>query len=258
MYTNALRDAHAIGWETGGAVVFFLCCLLLLWHYREKDTVAAGVLIPYVPVTMLVVYFPLLANIISSKFATGSVYIRLHWLFFMIPVTAASFTELIGNNKKRIKRIIPFLLLILLIHPYYQGYFSQAESAYKIPDTSIDVSNLILSDCGETPSRVLIQWHENVNPYFNDDTSASSEFHYGIRMYASNLILNYCILTEETWSSEGFDLTSYIPTPYDYIVVRDEEILKDGCSKLGYELMDTVDGYAVFKRGNTAVYNEKE
>ena len=84
----------------------------------------------------------------------------------------------------------------------------------------------------------------------NDDTSESSEFHYGIRMYASNLILSYCIVTEDMWTTNGFDLSPYIPTPYDYVVVRDKDPLKNGCTSLGYDLMDTVDGYAVFRRGN--------
>ena len=38
---------------------------------------------------------------------------------------------------------------------------------------------------------------------------------------------------------------------FDYVVVRDEEVLKDGCSNIGYDLIDTVDGYAVFRRGST-------
>lgn len=247
MYTYALRDAHAIGWETGGAVVFFLLCLTILWHYREKDSVAVGIFIPYVPVALLVIYLPLLSTLVSSNFGSGSVYIRFHWLFLMIPVTAAALAVLIGNNKRRF-RILPLLLLVFLIHPYYQGYFTPAENVYKVPDESIDVADLILSDCGENPSRVLIQWHENASPWNNDDTSQSSEFHYGIRMYASNLILSNITITEEMWTTEGFDLAAYMGRTYDYVVVRDEPPLKTGCTALGYELMDTMDGYAVFRR----------
>ena len=73
----------------------------------------------------------------------------------------------------------------------------------KVPNVAIDVSDLILTDCGEAPVRVMIQWHENVDPRFNDDTSESSEFHYGIRMYAPNLILSNITITEETWSAES-------------------------------------------------------
>ena len=43
----------------------------------------------------------------------------------------------------------------------------------KVPNVAIDVSDLILTDCGEAPVRVMIQWHENVDPRFNDDTSDS-------------------------------------------------------------------------------------
>ena len=248
MYTYALRDAHAIGWETGGAVIFFFLCFIIFWHYREKDSVAVGIVFPYVPVSLLVVYFPLFADIVSIKYDSGSVYIRLHWLFVMIPVTATTLAVFIVNSKKK-KRIIPLLLLVFLIHPYYVGYYTPAENVYKIPDAAVSVSDIIISDCGETPVHVMVQWHEDVNSWFNDDTSESSEFHYGIRMYASNLILSYCIVTEDMWNAEDFNLGVYINAPYDYIVVRDEAPLKTGCTSLDYELMDTVDGYAVFRRG---------
>lgn len=247
MYTYALKETHWIGWETGGAFAFFLICLLVLVYYRKKETAVYGFFFPFVPAAMLVVYCPLFADRVRSAFDSGAVYIRLHWLFFMIPLSAAALAVLIGSGQWKTWRLIPLLLLLLLLHPHDWDYFLPAENAYKIPDAAIEVSDLILEDCGETPVRVMIQWHENASPYFNDDTSVSSEFYYGIRMYASNLILSFCTVTEEMWNAEGFDLAAYIPPNYDYVVCRDEQVLKDGCAALGYELMDAADGYAVFR-----------
>ena len=121
MYIYSIRDAHTIGWETGGAMVFFMLCLLILWYYRKKDSVVTGVFIPYVPVALLIVYCPLLASRISSSFPKGSYYIRFHWLFLMIPVTAAGITVWIKNGKRRLRYVLPFLLLIFIIHPFYIG-----------------------------------------------------------------------------------------------------------------------------------------
>lgn len=246
MFTYALRDAHSIGWETGGGFLLFLFCLILLWIYRRKEPDAAGFFLPFVPASMLVVYFPLFADAVRKAFQTGSVYIRMHWLFFMIPATAAAMTVVIGSERLRIRRWIPFLLLILIVHPHAFGYFALAENAYKIPDAAVQVSDMIMDDCGETPVRVMIQWHENASPGFNDDTSDSSEFHYGIRMYASNLILSYCIITEDRWNAEGFDLAAYINSTYDYVVCRNEPVLTEGCLSLGYEALGEAGDYRVF------------
>ena len=157
----------------GRYVLLYLITLIISVIYI-KDKTNKSLLVNYTLIIILIVFNPIIANILD-KFLSGGVYWRTFWCIPIGITIAYIFTEVLFNSKVKYKKIIIIICFIGIIifsgeFVYQNDAFSKVDNWYKLPDEEVEIIYAILenSDKDKTP---LVFAPPEINAHIRQITS---------------------------------------------------------------------------------------
>ncbi len=261
-------DIQLHKWIYAGWAVVYVISLFLMFKNRNSWGINVKKVIVLIALSVLLFFCPLTVKLVYGRMLPGfAEYERLSWLFFVVPVISYTFVKVIYGLKKRqrIKGIIAFITFCFILSesPFFTRYYKGIENNNKVPDYVIEIGDAITEDGGcydgtlygvrqvakddkgnWIKPKVLFQLDEQYNIHFGDD------LRYGIRQYASALVLSEVVIPESTYNSSSFNLAEYANLlNYEYFVCSDNEYLRNQAEECGFELLKEVDDYVVYRNG---------
>lgn len=234
-------------WHLLGYLICLVICIFIEKENRKQ------ILIPFI-LSVLVVFNPIMYQLIGTKFLSG-VYWRFFWIFPTGVVVAVASVFLISHLKKKWQKAILLCGLLIAIawcgNPLLSdGNYEKAENAYEIPQSVIDVCDVILEDAdGErvkaiVPNEMLIplrQYTSQIGLFYGRNvTGFISDANY------------YQMLAFEIMSSSEPDVYNLTlmarGSEIDYIVFNNNfHLLPEDMEQYGYEFFNSMDGYDIYK-----------
>lgn len=242
-------------------VLFLLSLAFLLFAEKNKRRRAIFV---YTPFTLLFLFFfPIFRKVfVRLMSGEGDTYYRVLWLIPMgviiayagVKLAALLYDKLKGKISSGqcnwMKRAVLASLAIAIAfcgkYVYASQYMSKAENLYHIPQTVIDICDLIAPEEGE----------ERIWSVFPTDLV------YFVRQYDTNIQMLYGReMVEPKWQyAEPVHTIMNNPTIIDieellkltreryctYIVLPNNKDVTEAPENFGLELLDTIDGYPVY------------
>lgn len=230
---------------TGMLAALFLTALLYLFvTEKNKNT---RILFLYMPVLTLLIYFsPPFAAIVYA-FTGEETYYRLLWLVPVTPVLAYSAVKILMECGKKTRLWIGTAMVgILLLSGqlvYKSPYFSSAENRYHVPQTVVEICDMISQED---------RYVKAVFP---------AEFLTYVRQYESRIWMPYGREILVTRWGFQYDLYELMEAPVpdvkliaaeardqgcQYIIISEKKPLSGSFTDYGYELLASVGGYGVY------------
>jgi hypothetical protein len=235
-------------------IVLFLLSLVFLL-FMEKDKRRRAIFV-YTPLSLLFLFFfPIFRKVfVRLMSGEGDTYYRVLWLIPMgviIAYAGVKLAALISSNQcDWMKRAVLAALAIAIAfcgkYVYASQYMSKAENLYHLPQTVIDICDLIAPEDGE----------ERIWSVFPTDLV------YFVRQYDTDIQMLYGReMVEPKWQyAEPVHTIMNNPTVIDieellkltreryctYIVLPNNKKVTQAPENFGLELLDTIDGYPVY------------
>lgn len=246
------RDVIALyfGQSIYGAFYLLACFYLFYKRPELKKKLLA-------PILLLIGMFAIpktSAFIVSYMFETGGVYWRYFWLLQVHVLIAAAVVEVLYLDKKRIKYVLPLILVVLAFSGNFvfnRYNFQKAENPYKIPDEIIEICQLIKEDAGEG--------------YLSERlTVAPTQISGWMRMYDGDICLLYGRYAsyEYTKNEDTEEIDAYLSNgtgslsesldkieenKCSYLVIRNELKSEEEFNDREYYILGEVENYTVYK-----------
>ncbi len=232
---------------TGLKLLLFLT--LLMWVYllvREKER-RNRVMFVYAPLIILVLFlFPLSRKVFVAAGLDPETYYRILWTIPMGMITVYGFCRLFEGHR-RIGAVIGAALIGLCGSYVYQSdYISKAENRYHIPDTVIEICDLI------EPENAAARVSAVMPPeliHFVRQYSARIHMPYGREMLVQRWAY-YNAVYEAMEGSEILDLEKLLKATREeycqYIVLSPGRECRQEPAACGLELVGEVDGYRIY------------
>lgn len=165
-FDNATGDGKFI-------TLYFITLVIAFMYIKDKDN--RTFLINYVIVIILIVFNPIVANILN-KILDGGIYWRMFWCMPLGITVAYIFTEIIFNNENKYKKVLVSMCLIGIIifagETTYRGdIFYDTDNWLKLPDEHVEIVYTILQDMGEGNEEVLLFAPPEINAHIRQITS---------------------------------------------------------------------------------------
>lgn len=259
-------DIQIHKWINAGWIVVYIISLLIMYKNRSEWDIKLKKVLLLIGVSIVLFFCPLTVKLIYGHILPGfAEYERLSWLFFVVPTIAYTLVKIIDglHKKQQIKGTIVFIVFcfLLSVSPVITRAYKGTENINKVPDYVIEISDAITNDSGcygekmygvrqvatdekgkSIKPGVLVQLDEAYNKHTGD------ELKYGIRQYASPLVLNEVVIPETTYNSNSFNIAKYANLlDYEYFVCTNNEYLRKQAEKFGFELLKETDNYVVYK-----------
>ncbi len=243
-------------------IVLFLLSLVFLL-FMEKDKRRRAIFV-YTPLSLLFLFFfPIFRKVfVRLMSGEGDTYYRVLWLIPMgviiayagVKLAALLYDRLEGrvsaNQGDWVKRAVLAALAVAIAlcgkYVYASQYMSKAENLYHLPQTVIDICDLIAPEDGE----------ERIWSVFPTDLV------YFVRQYDTDIQMLYGReMVEPKWQyAEPVHTIMNNPTVIDieellkltreryctYIVLPNNKEVTQAPENFGLELLDTIDGYPVY------------
>ena len=232
------------------AVLFVLSWIYLLITEKNKTRRLLFVVTPILIVLLFL--FPLSRKLFVALGLDGETYYRILWTIPMGVITVYAACRLFAKHK-RIGLLVSAALIILCGNYVYNSiYISKAENPYHIPDTVVDICELIAPQ-SENEHVMVVVPEELV--YFVRQYDARIRMPYGREMIASQWDYYNPVhaVMEET---EVIDMEKLIEACREvycqYIVISPTRKVDGDPEKLGLLFLADIDGYRVYKDPVTA------
>lgn len=241
---------------SGPTAVFCLMILLLMIKISDNKKLKIYIFYPILA-ELLFIFNPISINIfVNTGLLAETRYVRLFWLLQMGVLIASAACECfcrLQSSEKGMRLFLGILLSAVIIlmgrYTFSKENYQMATNIYKLPDGVIEVTNVIRNACmeeGKSVSEVRIAVPVSLAPY--------------IRQYDGNIKMLYGRNIENDLASASVqrlmqenELSSYHISFYakeklcDYVVLENNKPLTEPFEEYGYELVDVVKGYAVYR-----------
>ncbi len=263
---DLFSDIQLHKWISAGWIVIYIISLFLLFKNRNNWDIRIKKVLIVVGISIVLFFCPITVKLIFGRILPGfAEYERLSWLFFVVPIIAYTFVKILEDlrKKQRVRLAIAFCIccFFLSVSSFATRGYKIAENPDKVPDYVVAISDAITEDsrCYEgeiygvrqvakddkgkwIKPKVLVQLDEAYNIHAGDD------FKYGIRQYASALVLSEVVIPKTTYNSSSFSLSKYASLfNYEYFVCSNNEYLRKQAEAYGFELLKEVGDYVVYK-----------
>ena len=240
-------------------MVLFLCSLVFLFCF-EKEKGRRTILV-YGSVCLLLLFFlPIFSYVMIQMVFDGEVYYRFLWLLPVNVVIAYSAVRLvIGLKNKRMAVLAYLLLMVVLISGgdfvYNNGTFLRAQNLYHIPQSVIDVCEVIEPEEGEDwiNAAMPAQMLSYVRQY-----STRIHMPYGRAVLIDRWNLGHPMY--DTMEADVIDanLLAQQADEYacDYVVLPQEKQLSEDLERYGFTIVNQVSGYCIYQnivKGNNTI-----
>ena len=259
-------DIQIHKWIYAGWAVMYVISLFLLFKNRNNWDIKIKKVITLIGLSILLFFCPLTVKIILGNILPGPwEYERLTWIFFVAPVISYTFMKVIDGlrRRQRIKGIVAFVVLCFILgaSPLFTRAYKETENINKVPDYALEISDAIAEDCGcydgelygvrqvakddkgyRIKPKVLIQFDENYNSDIGD------EMKYGIRQYASALILSEIVIPKLDYDSSSFKISKFVNlNNYEYFVCTNNPYLRKQVENYGFKPLKEIGDYVIYK-----------
>lgn len=244
--------------KPGLAILLLVSSVYLI--IAEKD-LRKKIMLGILPLVVLAGFLlPVTKQLYVAAFDEGSdTYYRILWLIPMYVVIGYAACKVVFSFDTRMKQIIVLLACLGVIAltgslVYFNQYVSVAENMYHIPQSVIDVCDLITPKDGEPRVRAVFP-SEMVHFVRQYDTDILMP--YGREMIASqwdyyNVVYEAMEKADVINAEELIDATRL--TECSYIVLRADRKIDRDLRELGLELFSTVGDYKIY--ADPVVINE--
>ena len=218
-------------------------CFIFLNKNKTENMRGKRMALYAVLVMLLIIWNPIVAPIGLLFFGEDIyAYMRIFYLIPLMSILAYAGTEwytshVVENERKGRKTIFAGIIAITVIlsgRTFNETMYRDVTNIYKIDQDAYEISNLIMSDCGNTKVRVCIPQNE--------------EILYGIRQYEGNIIIAGDSQQISSWDQLYLMSKEY---NFDYIVLPIEEKITDFVEAHfthSYELVGDTENYKIFRR----------
>lgn len=226
----------------------------------EKD-LKKRIILGFLPILILIGFLlPVTKIVYVAAFDEGSdTYYRILWLLPTYLVIGYASCKLIFSFEKKLYQRLALVAAVLVAVlsgslVYMNQYMSVAENMYHIPQTAIDVCNVIAPEDGEPRVRAAFP----------------SELVHFVRQYDTDIIMPYgreMVVTQWDYYNAVYEvmekpeiidaealLEATRQTGCSYIILHEERKIDKNLVSLGLELVDTVGGYRIY--ADPVVMNE--
>lgn len=218
----------------------------------EKD-MRKKIMLGILPLVIMAGFLlPVTKIVYVAAFDEGSdTYYRIMWLIPMYVVIGYALCRLVLSFGSRAKQILALVAVLVVIGltgslVYFNEYMSVAENPYHIPQSVIDVCDVITPKDGEPRVRAVFP-SEMVHFVRQYDTNILMP--YGREMIASqwdyyNAVYEAMEKPEVINTEELLEATRL--TECSYIVLRTDRKVDKDLKELGLELVDTIGDYYIY------------
>lgn len=139
------NDFFRLYMGTGLIVIFFLAALVYLFFAEKRKPIR--IMFIYVPVIVLLLFFNPLVTRIIYKYVDIEIYYRILWLLPVTAVVGFAVVQLWGRMKEQLR--LPFALVAAVVimvsgsFIYSNGFFRKAENIYHVPQSVVDICDVI-------------------------------------------------------------------------------------------------------------------
>lgn len=235
--------------------IFFLVTILLI--IKSKNIIVKYFyLFPAVLLLLFIVNPICIKIMVASGFIAANRYVRLYWLFQIGVVIAYACTKLSKLASRKYSWLGKMTVLCLLTsivvlgnYMFTKENYESATSLYKLPRGTVEVTNIIREDAeknGKVMWEVKIAVPPSLCPYIRQ-YDGDVQLLYG-RNIESDLNANEVrrLMGEPTLNMLGIQFYAR-KARCDYIVLETERIGSDMPEEHGFQRIDDIYGYAVYK-----------
>lgn len=236
---------------SGHLFEFFLISLVILFICSKRHSVERRI-VAYTVICGVILANPIVA-VILKRVALEMVYWRTLWLFPTSLIIVCSIIVILRKTKHislKILVVLGSIVIILLTgNPVFSDEnFHKTENIYKIPESVIEIADIILEDA-EGEASVI----------------APEEISIWIREYSADIYLLFgrgYIWGYEGWNpdfeyirgilrAESYDVVALDEfvrgRGYEYLVIESQRVCLDDILQRGYILLDETQGYYILK-----------
>lgn len=243
---------------TGLKPLVLLFAAAWLYLLMKEKNAGRRLMFVYAPLLIFVLFlFPLSRKFFVAAGLDGATYYRVIWTIPMGLITAYGACQFFHRYRK-VGLLITIVLIVLCGSLVYRsGYISRAENLYHIPDTAIEICELITPE--NENSHVMVVVPEEL-VYFVRQYDASIRMPYGREMVASqwDYYNEVHIAMEET---EMIDLAALIEATRkeycQYLVISPTRQVEGDAGELGLVLLAEIDGYKLYEDPITSAVVEQ-
>lgn len=227
-----------------------LVLTLLSWIYllvREKDG-KIRLLLVYAPLIIVVLFlFPLCRKYFVGAGLDGETYYRLLWTIPMGLITIYGACHLFAERRKLGILVMTVLIVLCGSLVYQSDYISKAENLYHIPDTVVEICELIAPE-GEEERVSAVMPLDLI--HFVRQYDARIHMPYGREMIVERWKY-YNAVFEQMEAAEIVDMEALLEASRaeycQYIVMDEEKKTNVPPEESGLELVAVIDGYRIYK-----------
>lgn len=239
---------------------FLVLLFAVAWAYlllTEKDK-RIRLMFVYAPLLILLLFLcPISRKAFVAVGLDGETYYRVLWTIPMGVITVYAMCKLFGKHKKIGLIVTAAMIMLCGSYVYNSQYISKAENLYHIPDTVIDICELIEPEHEDAHVMVVVP-EELV--YYVRQYNSKIKMPYGREMIASQWDYYHPVheAMEETEVLVLADLLEATRKEYcQYIVISPTRQVKEKPEELGLICLAEIDGYRVYKDPATAAVVEE-
>jgi hypothetical protein len=228
---------------TGMYMALFFISMLYIF-LKEKDTIKRIFLLYFPLIVLFVTLNPLFYKAVGSVF-NSYVYWRVFWMLPVGITIAYAAVLLINNINEKNQKIIVTISVFLIICAsgkfiYNEENYQEVGNAYKLPDESVLVTQLIGAD-DEEYKKALVS--ETLVAYIRQvDASIELAYSRNPEGYSNNKFVSAMQLGE---SEKITDLAK--ENNCNYIVLRKDIPLTLDLNYFGYSVLDMTENYIIYK-----------
>lgn len=233
-------------------LIFLFAAAWLYLLFTEKDK-KIRLMFVYAPVIILLLFlFPLSRKFFVAAGLDGETYYRVLWTIPMGMITAYGACSLFHRHKRIGLAVTSALVVFCGSFVYHSPYISKAENLYHLPDTVIEICDLISPE--NENSRITAVFPEELVHYVRQ-YDARINMPYGREMIASQWDyfneVHYAM--EETEIIDVEELVEATGKNYcQYIILSPTRETKQEPEEAGLVLLAEIDGYRVYEDPVTA------
>lgn len=233
-------------------LIFLFAAAWLYLLFTEKDK-KIRLMFVYAPVIILLLFlFPLSRKFFVAAGLDGETYYRVLWTIPMGMITAYGACRLFHRHKRIGLAVTSALVVFCGSFVYHSPYISKAENLYHLPDTVIEICDLISPE--NENSRITAVFPEELIHYVRQ-YDARINMPYGREMIASQWDyfneVHYAM--EKTEIIDMEELVEATGKNYcQYIILSPTRETKQEPEEAGLVLLAEIDGYRVYEDPVTA------
>lgn len=258
-FLEQIRYIYRLFSENGPVMTGFVIAICYLMYMSKNKLLKKYFIYPTI-VVLIVINNPITINLlVDSEFLVRERYVRLYWLIPVSMLIAYTCTMIMERcQEKKRKYAVGFLMVCLIVisgnYMFQSGNFQSASNLYKLPQEAVDVTDRIVQDVEESGAKIQdtrIVVDGSLSGYIRQ-YNGEIKLLYGRHIeYTADTDWTIAEKVKDAMAADVLDCELVAVNARkggcSYIVIHSKKSLDGSLEYYGYEFLDTVDGYSVYK-----------